>query len=220
MAPEFDMSSEELQGIVCPFHLAAVNPENAVGPNAPDPIKTNQRNSLTLLAKHVGFHAGIKGAKSVAVSLIAVLGVGGVKGKLRNLFTWSYNPNELASAEINKHPQNSGIVQNNDTGFSEEHLRRLLDEFGGTYTPASGGEPEPGISSQELDTYLDVIASESGFSERKQARNRKLANAELPAANRAWGTNSERGVRYLSETTLRSLYQDHRYPLRGAPPQS
>ncbi len=214
MAPEFDSSSDKLKGIVCPFHLAAVNPENAGGPNAPDPIKPNQRNSLTLLAKHVGFHAGIKGAKSVAVSLIAVLGVGGVTGKLRNLFTWSYNPNELASAGINKHPQNSGILQSSDTGFSEEHLKRLLEEFGGMYTPAAGGEPEPGVSSQELDTYLDVIASESGFSERKRRFNRKLANAELPAANRAWGTRSEDGTRYLSEATLRSLYQHHRYPDR------
>ncbi len=220
MAPDFDTSSEELEGIVCPFHLAAVNPEGAVGPNAPDPIKPNQRNSLTLLAKHVGFHAEIKGAKSVAVSLIAVLGVGGVKGKLRNLFTWSYNPNELASAEINKHPQNSGILQSNDTGFSEEHLNRLLDEFGGMYTPAAGGKPEPGVSSQELDDYLDVIATESGFSERKQGFNRKLANAELPAANRAWGTNGENGVRYLSESTLRSLYQHHRYPVRMAQPET
>ena len=214
MALEIDRSSDELDGIVCPFHLAAVNPENAVAPNAPNPIKPNQRNSLTLLANHVAFHAGIKGPKSVAVSLIAVLGVGGVKGKLRNLFTWSYNPNELVSAEINKQPQNSGIVQSNDTGFSEEHLRRLLDEFGGMYKPAAGGEPEPGISSQELETYLDVIASESGFSERRQGRNRKLANAELPAANRAWGTKSEDGVKYLSEATLRSLYQHHLYPSR------
>lgn len=212
MESELEGSSDELDGIVCPFHLAAVNPENAVGPNAPTPIVPNQRNSLTLLAKHVAFHAGLKGAKSVAVSLIAVLGVGGVKGKLRNLFTWSYNPNELVSAEINKHPQNSGIVQSNNAGFSEEHLGRLLNEFGGLYTPASGGEPEPGISSQELEKYLDVIASESGLSERKQGFNRKLANAELPAANRAWGTNSEDGVRFLSETTLRSLYQHHRYP--------
>jgi hypothetical protein len=220
VAAELDRSTGDLEGIVCPFHLAAVNLENAVWPNAPDPIKPNQRNSLTLLAKHVSFHAGIDGAKSVAVSLIALLGVGGVKGKLRNLFTWSYNPNELASAEINKHPQNSGIAQSNDTGFSEEHLRRLLDEFGGMYTPASGGEPEPGVSSQELDNYLDIIASESGFSERKQGFNRKLANAELPAANRAWGTNSEDGVRYLSEAALRSLYQHHRYPVREVRPES
>ncbi len=165
-------------------------------------------------------HAGIDGTKSVAVSMIALLGVGGVKGKLRNLLTWSYNPNQLASAEINKHPQNSGILQSNDSGFSEEHLRRLLDEFGGTYTPAAGGDPESGVSSQELDGYLEVVATESGFSERRQGFNRKLANAELPAANRAWGTNSENGVRYLSEATLRSLYQHHRFPPHGAPPQS
>ena len=82
------------------------------------------------------------------------------------------------------------------------------------YTPAAGGEPESGVSSQELDKYLDAIASESGFSGRKQRLNRKLANAELPAANRAWGTKSKDGTRYLSEATLRSLYQHHRYPVR------
>lgn len=148
-----------------------------------------------------------------ATMLIGILGGTKWLGIVRNLVTWSYDPAELSSSPLNKHPQNSGMVSRAVPGaFVEARLERLLTEFGSEYQPAGGGKAERGIRASELNAFLDTVASETNVSETKRKLGRKMANAELPMVLRVWPSMDASGDAYLAESTLRTYYADHLFP--------
>lgn len=204
----------DLTGVVCPFHAAGANPDNAQLADAPAASKPGQRNSLSLLYKHAQFHAGMDKKAARTAALIGVLGGKKWLGPVRNLVTWSYDPAELEHSVLNKHPQNSGMMSRATPGaFAESRLERLLAEFGSEYQPAGGGDRERGIGASELSAFLDTVASEADVSERRRKLGRKVANAEIPVVLKCWPTMDASGNRYVSESTLRSFYRDHLFPI-------
>lgn len=206
-------ASVDLTGVVCPFHEAGANPANAQRSGAPAASKPGQRNSLSLLNKHAQFHAGMDKKMALATMLIGILGGKKWLGIVRNLVTWSYDPAELEHSPLNKHPQNSGMVSRAIPGaLAEDRLERLLAEFGSEYTPAGGGESERGIRPSELSTFLDTVALETNVPEWKRKLGRMLANAEIPMVLKVWPSIDASGGTYLAESTLRTLYGEHRFP--------
>ena len=206
-------ATENLAGVVCPFHAAGANPANAQRAGSPAPSKPGQRNSLSLLKEHAQFHAGMdkKGARTTM--LIGILGGKKWLGVVRNLVTWSYDPAELVRSPLNKHPQNSGMMSRAAPGaFAEDRLERLLAEFGSEYSPAGGGDRERGIDASELSVFLDTVASETNVSKWKRKISRKMANAEIPVLLKVWPSMSASGDAYVSESTFRAFYEDHLFP--------
>ncbi len=205
--------SSRFQGVVCPFHLAVLNPENAIRPGAPAPGQVGERNSLMVLYRHARFHAGFDAKSAFVTMLVGILGGKKWAGVLRNAATWSYDPAELADSILNKHPQNSGMISRSvPGGFVDGCLERLLRDFGSSYTPVGKGSVERGVSLTELDVFLDIVAAETPGTKTRRRLGRTLANAELPFALRAWGTESVSGVRYLGEQAIVSLFRDHHFP--------
>lgn len=206
-----------MDGVICPFHLAVLNPANAEVAAAPPPARVGERNRLSLLYRHARFHVGFSRPKAVAAAMLGILGGRKWRGVLRNLVTLTYDPAELVDSPINKEPQNSGMVTRHPGGgFSEPHLDRLLDQFGAEYTPAGGGPPERGVALEGLNRFLDAVAAESNRSPRAQRIGRALAGAEVPTLLKVWPTASESGIDYLAEATLRRLFEHHEFPpLRG-----
>lgn len=203
----------DLTGVVCPFHAATANPQNAERLGAPDQSKPGHRNSLTLLYRHARFHAGMSTVKSVAAMFVGVLGGRALNGVLRNLLTWSYDPAELIGSPLNKEPQNSGMLSRRDPGaLDEASLDRLLDEFGSHYVPAGRELEERGLSASEVNTFLDIVAAETNVSDRRRKVGRAFANAEIPILLKVWPSTDVNGVDYLSEATLRTLYGSHLFP--------